>query len=260
MRLAIVTQEDCFVIPRNIEKILQVPQIEVAFIATIDAKGALVNRKRWFLKGFGVVQGCRLGLRLLTAKVADCIDRLSARRLLPRRFSVRAVADRHGIRHYKITNPNAPEFISRLVEERVDLIVSFSAPCVFGPELLSIPSKGCVNLHCSLLPRYAGLLPSFWVLYHGEREAGATVHYMDTKIDNGAILGQVSVPVTGAMSMMDVIERTKLAGGDLMASVVERIRRGDATVSPNRPEEGSYFSWPSMEQMGDFRRRGGRLI
>ena len=62
---------------------------------------------------------------------------------------------------------------------------------IFKKELLKIPRYGCINLHCSILPKYAGLLPSFWTIYNKEEKIGSTVHYMDDKIDNGAILGQV---------------------------------------------------------------------
>ena len=97
------------------------------------------------------------------------------------------------------------------------------------------------------------------MLYHHERETGATVHYMDTRIDNGGILGQEVVPIEPGATMLEVIRRTKRVGGDLMVRVVRGIAAGTASVKENREEEGSYFSWPSIEQMRQFRRQGGRL-
>ena len=93
----------------------------------------------------------------------------------------------------------------------------------------------------------------------GETETGATVHYMDDQIDNGAILGQVRVPLDSGMSVFELIRRTKAAGGELLVEVIRKLNQGSVETSPNRPEEGSYFSWPSVEQMREFRRRGGRF-
>jgi methionyl-tRNA formyltransferase len=130
---------------------------------------------------------------------------------------------------------------------------------VFKECLLTLPRHGCINLHCSLLPLYAGLLPSFWVLYHQEQKTGATVHYMATKIDNGGILGQEIVTIEPGSTMLDVIRKTKQVGGDLMVRVVQEIASGTVTVRENREEEGSYFGWPTIEQMREFRWKGGRL-
>jgi len=102
-------------------------------------------------------------------------------------------------------------------------------------------------------------LPSFWVLYHHEPATGATVHYMDSRIDNGGILGQEVVAIEPGSTMLDVIRKTKRVGGDLMVRVVQGIAAGMVSVKENREEEGSYFGWPSVEQMRQFRRQGGRL-
>jgi methionyl-tRNA formyltransferase len=82
---------------------------------------------------------------------------------------------------------------------------------------------------------------------------------MDTRIDNGGILGQEIVPIERNATMLDVIRRTKRVGGDLMVQTVRQIASGTMVVRENREEEGSYFGWPSVEQMRDFRRQGGRL-
>jgi methionyl-tRNA formyltransferase len=174
-------------------------------------------------------------------------------------MSVRQVARHLVVPCVSTTELHADQMLAYLESLDLDLIVSFSAPIVFKDRLLALPRKGCINLHCSLLPRYAGLLPSFWVLYHHEQETGATVHYMDTRIDNGGILGQEVVSIEPGTTMLEVIRRTKRVGGDLMARVVQAVASGTFSVRDNREEEGSYFGWPTIEQMRQFRRQGGRL-
>jgi len=260
VKIAVITQEDSFVIPLNIEKIIRHDGVEVPLVAIIDVPGSLVNRKSVFLRGFGPLQASRMGLRLTWIKALDLLDRLFGYRLLSKKQSVRAVARSNGIPFLRIHNPNGPEFLERLRALRIDLVVSLSAPCKFDEELLTLPRHGCINLHCSLLPRYAGLLPSFWVLFHGEKAAGATVHYMASGIDNGSILGQTRVPIEPGMSMFDVIQKTKAAGGDLILTTIQNIQSGNAKATANDLSARTYFSWPTVEQMKEFRKRGGRLI
>ena len=260
MRISIITQEDAFVIPRNVELLLKAEAVEVVSIYSLNAKGSFSNKHSLFLKGFGVIQSARMGFRMFRSKCYDIVDRLCGGRLPGFKASIKAVSLKSGVPYREITNVNSPEFLEELKSRNLDLIVSFSAPCIFPPELLAIPRKGCINLHCSLLPHYAGVLPSFWTLYNGEKTTGTTVHFMDDKIDNGNILGQEEVDISDCPSMFQVIRKTKKIGGDLMVRVVEKIRSGQIESQPNDVSKGSYFTWPTVEQIRKFRKNGGRLI
>lgn len=52
-----------------------------------------------------------------------------------------------------------------------------------------------LNIHPSLLPRYAGLNTHQRVLAAGDQEHGATVHFVSEVVDSGPIVAQVKVPV-----------------------------------------------------------------
>lgn len=90
--------------------------------------------------------------------------------------------------------------IELLKKHRVDLV------CLAG-YLRKIPSEvvrafrgRILNLHPALLPKYGGR--GFYgpavhaaVLAAGERESGATVHYVDEEYDHGSIILQKKIPV-----------------------------------------------------------------
>jgi methionyl-tRNA formyltransferase len=258
--IVVICQEDTFVIPRNIEKVAQMPGVRLLGVVVLDVKGSVVNRKVQFAKGFGVLQTLCMGTALMWAAVLNLLDRCIGWRLLKRKRSIRAVAGKHRIPFQVQQDVHDSGFLGRLRELSPDLILSFSAPCVFKPEVLAIPRLGCINLHCSPLPRYAGLMPSFWAMYHGERDTGVTVHYMDDQIDNGAILAQAPVPISAGMSLLELIQRTKEAGGELVCEVLRRLQSGTLKPQANNRTEGTYFTWPTVREMRDFRAKGGRLI
>lgn len=260
MKIVVFAQEDRWVIPRNIMRLTRVPGVRLLRVVSLDVKGSLVNKKSMFIQGFGWLQSSRMAIAMAWSRMLDLADCWTWWRLLRTPRSLRAAAAKCGAEWTSAGNPNDEAFLKDLRSLQPDLVVSFSAPCVFKPALLALPRLGCINLHCSLLPRFAGLLPSFWVLYHREEESGATIHYMDDKIDNGAILGQVRVPLRRGCTMFDVIRETKMVGGELMAEVVAKLSDGTVTSVPNAPGQGSYFSWPTVQQMREFRRSGGRLI
>ena len=259
VRVAVLTQEDSFVIPENIKLLGKMDSIELVAVVNIDAAGSLVNKKTLFIKGFGLSQVIKMGLVSTFNRILNIVDSffLFKLGLLKSLKSVSVVCDS---KYKTMVDPNEKSNIDWLAKEKIDLVISYSAPCVFKSELLRLPKFGCINLHCSLLPKYAGLLPSFWTLYGKAETLGATVHEMDDKIDNGAILGQIKVSKPSDLSMFNVIRVTKRAGGHLMVSVIEEILRGDTIAQINSVGKEDYYSWPTIDQIKEFRRSGGRLI
>lgn len=259
MNIAVLTQEDRFYIPRNVELLCREPGVNVREIVVLDARGSLDNMRARLVRWFGVAASARMAARMAGMAALDAANRVAGDRLPVRPTSLRAVARRHGVPFSVESSANAPALLERLRGYELDAVVSFSAPQVFKEELLRLPRHGCFNLHCSLLPHYRGLLPSFWVLFHGEPFSGATVHRMDAEIDNGGILKQARVDIRGMRSMDEVLSATKRAGGELMVEALRDLARGRLEERPNPVDEGAYFTWPTDEQAREFRAKGLRL-
>lgn len=259
LEIVVLTQDDRLYIPRNVDLLCREVGVRVREIVVLDTPGAVANKPRELLRWFGPVACGRMAARTAGAAALDAANRVAGFRLPVAPTSLRAVAKRHGIPFSVETSAAAPALLQRLEGYGLDAIVSFSAPQVFREPLLRLARLGCLNLHCSLLPQYRGLLPSFWVLYHGEERSGATVHLMDTQIDNGAILKQVEVDIRGMRTMHEVLSATKREGGRLMVQALRELAAGTLTPRPNPESEGSYFTWPTAEHAREFRRRGKRL-
>lgn len=260
MRIVVLTQEDSFSVPKNIEKIIKLDFVEVIAISNINTKSSLVNKKSLFINGFGLWQSFKMGLVVGSHKISDTVNKIFGYRLnfIPR--SLIAVSEKYKIPFMETSNPNGKKFLEKMKEIKPDIIISYSAPVVFKGELLNVPQHSCINLHCSYLPNYAGVMPSFWTLYHNEKTTGCSVHYMDSKIDNGKILGQKLVKINSNDAMVDIIERTKEVGGELMCEVLININNGIMVPKDNDVTKGSYFTWPTVENFKDFRKKGGKLI
>lgn len=259
IKVAILCQSDVFVIPRNIQLLNEISELSIVGVINIKHKSSLENKKMLFLKGFGIFQTTKLFLLKLLYNFFDLIDRLLFYKLKLYR-SLKSASHNSNSKYMVINDPNNESFKKWLRSEEIDLIISFSAPCIFYEDLLEIPVFGCINLHCSLLPKYPGLLPSFWTIFHKEKEIGATVHQMDCKIDNGKILGQIKLKMPKNPTVYSVINLTKNAGGKLMVQVVKHIIRGSLIKIDNSVSDDDYFSWPTLLEIKKFRKEGGRLI
>jgi methionyl-tRNA formyltransferase len=92
---------------------------------------------------------------------------------------------------------NSPALHQQLQTLEPDLLICIAFPQLFGRPLLELPKKGCINIHPSLLPAFAGAHPHFWAIRTGASMSGLTAHRMTTTIDEGPILAQVKFSIKG---------------------------------------------------------------
>lgn len=137
----------------------------------------------------------------------------------------------------------SPVFLKRLRVFAPDLILVATFARKFPPALLAVPKLAAINVHASLLPKYRGALPEFWVLRNGEVETGVSIHLMTAEFDAGNVLAQESLPVLGNDDLLTLSERISRVGAPLALQVVEAYRQGycpkgqvqDETLSSRAP-------------------------
>lgn len=86
-----------------------------------------------------------------------------------------------------------------------------------------------LNIHPSLLPKYTGLNTHARALEAGDRVAGCTVHEVTSKLDDGPILGQGTVPILEGDSPDTLAERVLTMEHRLYPAVLRRFAAGDKT-------------------------------
>ena len=136
---------------------------------------------------------------------------------------------------------NHPLWVERIRKMEPDIIFSFYYRNMVGKEILDIPPAGCLNLHGSLLPRYRGRCPVNWVLIHGEKETGVTLHYMTPRPDDGDIVGQKRIPIDDNDTALSLHKKLAVAAGDLLDDLLPKILENRAERVPQEQSSASYF-------------------
>jgi methionyl-tRNA formyltransferase len=261
MKIEFLTQEDSLYILPFFEEFLQNygSEFEIGRISCCRAMG---KRSRWqLLRELKWLYGATgLGKLLLQAGWAKALATLPRSRGSRRFYSIAQLARAYGIPYEAVDNPNQVEFTGALQQRSPDLLISVACPYILKEKLLGIPRLGCINIHHAPLPRYKGMMPTFWQLFHGEQQLGVTIHYMAAKVDEGDALLQESLPVTPGESLHSLIRRSKRHGAHCMAKVVRRLQSNEAVAIQMDHSQGSYFTFPKREEALEFRRRGLRAI
>ncbi|MFC1879907.1 bifunctional UDP-4-amino-4-deoxy-L-arabinose formyltransferase/UDP-glucuronic acid oxidase ArnA [Thermodesulfobacteriota bacterium] len=155
--------------------------------------------------------------------------------------SVAELAAANDLPVYAPEDINHPLWVERIRELGADILFSFYYRNMVGKKILAIPPAGCLNLHGSHLPRYRGRCPVNWVLIHGEKETGVTLHYMTPRPDDGDIVGQKRVPIDDKDTALSLHKKLAAAAGDLLDGLLPRIRENRAERIPQEQTSASYF-------------------
>src|SRR5262249_5949228 len=92
-----------------------------------------------------------------------------------------------------------------------------------------------------LLPRYRGRVPVNWAIIHGERETGATLHYMTEKPDNGDIVDQAAVPILPDDTAKEVFDKVTVAAEITLDRALPGLIAGTAPRVKQDLSKGGYF-------------------
>jgi methionyl-tRNA formyltransferase len=97
------------------------------------------------------------------------------------------------------------EFLEDLKKLKCDLFLVVAYGQILKQELLDIPSKGCINVHASLLPSLRGAAPIQRAIMQGFSETGITIMQMTLGLDAGDMLYQLKMPLPLSMNASELI-------------------------------------------------------
>jgi len=255
-------QDDPFFLPRVLDKYLREFASSTAGVniqGNNQGKRTMRETARDLLKLYGPVYfGWKTSGYLKRKLQGKLVNELlgSTRRC----YTVAAVAKKYGVPVHYTADVNSEEFRASLRDLGVELIVSISGTQLYKKALRQQTRFGIINCHGALLPRYRGLMPSFWTLANGETEGGVTVHYVDAKLDNGPIVVQRRYQIHAHDTLEDVMTRSKDLGAECIIEAVRLIEAGDVPLLPNPAEEMSHFSMPTPEDAERFRSTGRKFF
>jgi len=84
---------------------------------------------------------------------------------------------------------------SVLQESGAELVILAGYMRILSEEFTQTYNGRMINLHPSLLPLYKGLDTYNRVLQSGEKETGASIHFVTAGLDSGPVISQVRIPV-----------------------------------------------------------------
>lgn len=139
-----------------------------------------------------------------------------------------------------VHRPKRAELSQNMVSLRPDILISAGYPYLLTAADLSV-ARINLNIHPSLLPKYRGKMSGWFIIANGEKETGATVHFMAPEMDRGNILAQKSFALSPFDTLASVARKTAALEPELLFDSLDRVRRGERGAAQDENRQTTYL-------------------
>ena len=255
MRLVFLTQEDPFYLPKIYQYLLpklksEGHEVVASVLFDVAPFGKKENKVKQLIDTYKV-----FGLGFTIHYILQYAKGILGK-------DVKGVMEANGIETVKLANRvNHPTSLEIIQSFKPDLLVSLAGNEIFKQPLFESAKYGVINLHSALLPKYRGLMPSFWVMRHNEEKTGVSVFFVDEGIDSGPIIVQKEVPLSNR-TQAELIWELKYRGADGIVEACNLVaEHGENTPTMANDEKGmTYYSRPTKEDVKAFKSLGNKFF
>lgn len=156
------------------------------------------------------------------------------------------LAGRYGIKIWQPEKPSTADWQKEVGE--VDLAIVAAYAKILPPEILSLPKKGVVVVHPSLLPRHRGATPIQTAILSGDEVTGTTLIVADEKIDHGPIVAGRELAIEKNDTYLTLMKKLAALSADLL---IKNIPAWLAEKIKSRPQNENYATYTKKFQTED---------
>ncbi len=160
----------------------------------------------------------------------------------------------------EVPSINSDKAVSFLKQQKPDLIINARTRDIYRAEVLTIPEKGCLNIHHGILPDNRGTMCDLYALTEG-RKVGFSIHQMNERIDDGGIAAtEVLQPIKKVVGIRDYTKVPMLSAkreAVVLVRMLQQMVSGKAVaLRKNKSGNVRVTKNPDFRQIRDFRKKG----
>ena len=145
-----------------------------------------------------------------------------------------------GIEVYQPEKVKNQEFTDKLASYNADIIVTVAYGKILLGSALRAARLGCINVHASLLPKYRGAAPLWWVIINGEKKTGITTMYTDEGMDTGNMLEVSEYEIGKDMTVGELSYEMSELGAKTLLTTLEKLKNGTLVRKEQNHDDATY--------------------
>ncbi len=166
-------------------------------------------------------------------------DRPAGRGMKLKASPVKTLALAHGLPVSQPLTLKTAEAQAEIAAVGAEVMVVAAYGLILPKVVLEMPTRGCLNIHASLLPRWRGAAPIHRAIEAGDAETGVTIMQMDVGLDTGDMLLTVREPIHADDSTGSLHDRLAAQGAQAMVAALAQL---DALSPQPQPAEGVTYA------------------
>jgi methionyl-tRNA formyltransferase len=137
-------------------------------------------------------------------------------------------------------NKVSVEGIDEIIALQPDIIVTVAFGQILSRKFLTVASKGVINVHASLLPKYRGASPIQSAILNCEKETGVTIMKTAYEVDSGDIILQEKTNIGFNETAGELFDRLSIMGADLLIKSLELIENGQESYIKQNLQDATF--------------------
>ncbi|WP_276947245.1 methionyl-tRNA formyltransferase, partial [Haematobacter massiliensis] len=131
-----------------------------------------------------------------------------------------------------------PEAQAEFAALQADVAVVVAYGLILPKPVLDAPSRGCLNIHASLLPRWRGAAPIHRAILAGDTETGVCIMEMEEGLDTGPVLLRRAISIGAEETTGELHDRLSILGATAIVEALDRLE--ELTAIPQGEDGVTY--------------------
>jgi len=149
-------------------------------------------------------------------------------------------SEKHNIEIYSPDDLSDISFTEAIKHHKPDLILIFAYGKLLPKNIIDIPKHGCLNIHCSILPRWRGAAPIQRALLNQDSETGVTFFKINENLDQGKILLIIKQKILKEDDTLALQNKLSQLAVDNLEKVFDKVIKGSEMT--NQDEDDSTYA------------------
>ncbi len=160
-------------------------------------------------------------------------DRPAGRGMQLKASPVKQLALQQNLAVFQPQSLKPVEVQAQIAAVNADVMIVAAYGLIIPSAVLNIFTKGCYNIHASLLPRWRGAAPIHRALLAGDAETGVTIMEVVPALDAGAMVSKGVLPILDTDTTQTLHDNLSKIGADLMLqAMADLANNGSLQTTP----------------------------